>query len=117
MSDNAKEIQSHVDVEKFVHNVSERRNWQLNQDADFLSMLIEGLELNLDRLGFLQCPCRLSWDDREKDKDIICPCVYAEEDISEYGHCFCSLFFDEDYDFTNSEPSSIPERRPENLYP
>lgn len=111
------EQRSHMDVRQFVHNVADKRQWKLNRDEDFLDMLVEGLQANLERLGYLQCPCRLSWDDRQKDKDIICPCVYAADDIAEYGHCFCSLFFSSDYDFDTQEPSSIPERRPEHLGP
>ena len=106
-----------IDVEKFVHSVAHKRHWSVNQDGDFLGMLIEGLQSNLERLGYLQCPCRLSWDDRQKDRDIICPCVYAEQDIAEYGRCYCSLFFDPSWDFDSEETASIPERRPEELFP
>jgi ferredoxin-thioredoxin reductase catalytic subunit len=106
-----------VDVVSFVHAVAKKRGWKLNGDADFLDMLVEGLQVNSERLGYLQCPCRLSWDDRSKDRDIICPCVYAADDIAEYGHCFCSLFFSADFDFSSQEISSIPERRPEHLFP
>lgn len=108
---------SSMNVSQFVENVASRRGWVLNKDQDFLSMLVEGLEANYARLGYLQCPCRLSWDDREKDKDIVCPCIYAQADIDEYGHCYCSLFFDAEYDFTDNDPTSIPERRPENFFP
>lgn len=107
----------HIDVSAFVQNVAEKRNWKLNEDTEFLQMLIEGLQANLNRLGYVQCPCRLSWDDRTRDADIICPCVYASEDIEAFGHCYCSLFFSTSYDFSAEEPSSIPERRPEHLFP
>jgi ferredoxin-thioredoxin reductase catalytic subunit len=106
-----------IDVSQFVHNVAKNKGWHLNGDAEFLQSLIEGLEMNLQRLGYLQCPCRLSWDDREKDKDILCPCVYAADDIAEYGHCFCSLFLSPEFAALRTEPASIPERRPENLFP
>ena len=107
----------HIDISAFARNVAEKRGWKLNEDSNFLAMLIEGLQANLDRLGYLQCPCRLSWDDRTKDADIICPCVYAADDIDSYGHCYCSLFFNESFDFTTEEPSSIPERRLQHLFP
>ncbi|PKL21232.1 MAG: ferredoxin:thioredoxin reductase [Spirochaetae bacterium HGW-Spirochaetae-4] len=106
-----------IDVGQFVHNVAKNKGWSLNGDAEFLQSLVEGLEMNLQRLGYLQCPCRLSWDDREKDKDILCPCVYAADDIAEYGHCFCSLFLSPEFAALGTEPVSIPERRPENLFP
>lgn len=106
-----------VDVPQFVHNVAAHHGWELNRDAEFLRFLVEGLESNVERLGYLQCPCRLSWDDREKDKDIICPCMYAPDDIAEYGHCFCSLFLSPEFAAKDVEPTSIPERRPEELFP
>ena len=108
---------SKIDVAQFTRNVAKANSWVLNQDKEFLDSLIEGLEMNLDRLGYLQCPCRLSWDDRAKDRDIICPCIYAKEDIKEYGHCFCSLFLSEEFDQEHNEPQSIPERRPAHLFP
>jgi ferredoxin-thioredoxin reductase catalytic subunit len=43
--------------------------------------------------------------------------VYAEQDIAEYGRCYCSLFFDPTWDFNSEETASIPERRPEELFP
>ncbi|MDD3822993.1 MAG: ferredoxin-thioredoxin reductase catalytic domain-containing protein [Sphaerochaetaceae bacterium] len=106
-----------IDVSRFVRNVATKKGWVLNQDPDFLASLIEGLEANLLRLGYLQCPCRLSWDDPKKDKDIICPCIYAGEDIAQYGHCFCSLYLSEEFARSAAEPASIPERRPEHLFP
>ncbi len=62
--------------------------------------------MNLQRLGYYQCPCRLSWDDRTKDQDIICPCVYAHDDIAEFGHCFCSLYLSEEFDRSGEEPAA-----------
>ena len=82
-----------MDSNQFAKNVADTRGWTLNTDEEFLLMLLEGLDANFERLGYLQCPCRLSWDDRKKDSDIVCPCVYAADDIAEYGHCYCSLFF------------------------
>lgn len=109
--------QSAIDVRRFVHNVALKRGWELNRDEEFLSSLIEGLEANLARLGYLQCPCRLSWDDRQRDRDIICPCDYAEADIAEHGHCFCSLFLSHAYAARGEEPTSIPERRAPERFP
>ena len=106
-----------IDVARFVDNVAKKKGWRLNRDAEFLQSLIEGLQANLERLGYLQCPCRLSWDDREQDKDILCPCIYAIEDIAEFGHCFCSLFLSPEFAELGEEPASIPERRPEQLFP
>ncbi len=106
-----------IDVNEFVERVATSYAWVLQPDKTFLQELVEGLETNLERLGYLQCPCRLSWDDRTKDRDIICPCIYASDDIAEYGHCFCALFCSPEFIAKGLEPTSIPERRPEHLFP
>ncbi|MDK2916192.1 MAG: ferredoxin-thioredoxin reductase catalytic chain, partial [Euryarchaeota archaeon] len=36
---------------------------------------------------------RLRSDDPEKDRIIICPCIYHEKEIEEQGTCHCRLFF------------------------
>ncbi|MDD2296451.1 MAG: ferredoxin-thioredoxin reductase catalytic domain-containing protein [Sphaerochaetaceae bacterium] len=106
-----------LDVNAFVQRTAKVYGWEVQPDKTFLDELVEGLEKNLERLGYLQCPCRLSWDDRTKDRDIICPCTYAAADIDEYGHCFCALFCSSEFIKKGLEPTSIPERRPEHLYP
>lgn len=106
-----------VDTHAFVKKVAAKRDWALNKDEEFLGNIVEGLLMNLQRLGYYQCPCRLSWDNRAKDADIICPCVYAKDDIAEFGHCFCSLYLSKEFDRSGAEPTSIPERRPQEKFP
>ncbi|NHJ01210.1 MAG: ferredoxin:thioredoxin reductase [Candidatus Heimdallarchaeota archaeon] len=107
MSDNKKALN---DVKSYVEKIAERNNWILNPDKETLQNLIEGLMVNINRYGYYNCPCRDSQEDRNLDKDIICPCRYSEPDIREFGHCYCALYFDEDYDFSKSV-EMIPERR------
>ena len=97
---------------KYVKMVAEHRNWILTSDKEFLDGLVEGLAINLERFGYRSCPCREAWEDKEKDKDIVCPCTYAEPDIKEYGHCYCGLYFSKDYLEKGGQPRKIPERRP-----
>ncbi|MFP4564181.1 MAG: ferredoxin-thioredoxin reductase catalytic domain-containing protein [Spirochaetia bacterium] len=101
------------DAWKFARMVSKHQGWKLNGDEQFLRDLIEGLHTNKKRLGYYLCPCRLGSGDKEKDKDIICPCDYARPDIEEYGHCYCSLYLSEEFYESKEKPKSIPERRPE----
>ncbi|MHA1650716.1 MAG: ferredoxin-thioredoxin reductase catalytic domain-containing protein [Candidatus Helarchaeota archaeon] len=97
---------------EYVEMVSKHRGWPLTPDQEMLEGLIEGLAINLERYGYRSCPCREAWGEKEKDRDIICPCSYAEADINEYGHCFCSLFWSNEYLTKGGKPRSIPERRP-----
>lgn len=108
---------SSADVRTFVESVADHKGWLLNRDEEFLADLIEGFKTNYSRYGFFQCPCRDSFGDRAKDKDIQCPCAYAAEDIAEYGQCFCGLFLKPDFYETHGEVDGIPERRPEELFP
>ncbi|ADN03023.1 ferredoxin-thioredoxin reductase catalytic domain-containing protein [Spirochaeta thermophila] len=100
------------EARRFVERAARKRGWAINPDERFVSFLVEGLARQRDRHGYYLCPCRESWEDREKDRDVVCPCVYAEADIAEYGQCFCGLFFSREAAREGREAGSIPERRP-----
>jgi len=105
------------DVLDFARRTADYYGWKLTADADFLSTLCQGLLKNYRRHGFFLCPCRDSWGDHSHDRDIMCPCEYSFEDIKEYGQCFCGLFLSEKFSASGSDPSSIPERRPDEKFP
>ena len=112
-----KSEKSTPEVRKFVESVAHHKGWILNRDDPFVGHLVEGLKTNYARYGFFQCPCRDSHGDRQKDKDIMCPCEYAQADIDEYGQCFCGLYLDPDFYSSHDDIDGIPERRPEELFP
>lgn len=85
--------------------------YNLNPDREFTMELVDGLAANEDRYGYMACPCRLASGDREKDMDIICPCDYREEDLSEYDTCFCGLYVTDPVVRGEKKITSIPERR------
>ena len=100
------------DVLKYIKQVSEKRNWNIHPNSDgTLDLLVDGLTTNFNRIGYFNCPCRDSEEDIKIDRDIVCPCDYAQPDIEEFGRCYCALFFDPEYDFSKSI-EMIPERRP-----
>ncbi len=74
--------------------------------------LLEALLINKDRYGYMTCPCRLASGDREADKDIICPCVYREPDVKEYGSCYCNLYVSKEWNEEAIPHAYVPERRP-----
>jgi ferredoxin-thioredoxin reductase catalytic subunit len=84
----------------------------LNQDWKIVEPLLEGLLKNGERYGMRTCPCRLAAGNREKDKDIICPCIYAKPDIEQYGACYCWLFVSDEWNEMKIPHVQIPERRP-----
>jgi ferredoxin-thioredoxin reductase catalytic chain len=90
----------------------EEKGYYFNKDKKRVSGLLEGLLVNKDRYGYMSCPCRLAAADREWDKDIICPCVYREPDVAEYGSCFCNLYVTREWNEETIPHVYVPERRP-----
>jgi ferredoxin-thioredoxin reductase catalytic chain len=108
------------EVEKLfemLKKVQEPKGYYFNNDRKRVMELLEGLLINKDRYGYMCCPCRLAADDRGKDKDIICPCVYREEDVKEYGSCYCNLYVSREWNEGIVPHEYVPERRPPERLP
>jgi len=103
------------EVEKLyemLKKVQEPKGYYFNRDREKSLDLLRGLLENKKRYGYMSCPCRLATGDREKDKDIICPCVYREPDVKEYGICYCSLYVSKEWNEGKIPHVYVPERRP-----
>lgn len=92
--------------------VQEPKGYYFNRDKERAFELLEALLLNKERYGYMCCPCRISAEDREKDKDIICPCVYRGPDVEEYGSCYCNLYVSREWNEGEIPHTYVPERRP-----
>lgn len=90
----------------------EAKGYYFNRDRERTFDLLRGLMTNRDRYGYMACPCRLASGEREKDRDIICPCVYRAPDVEEYGACFCQLYVSQSWNDGEIEQVQVPERRP-----
>jgi ferredoxin-thioredoxin reductase catalytic subunit len=85
---------------------------QLNRDKEYVLEILEGLLANEARYGYRSCPCRLASGIKERDSDIICPCVYSDPDIKEYGSCYCRLYVSKEWNEEKMKHVKVPERRP-----
>lgn len=83
----------------------------LNPDNSFTFALIGGLAVNRKRYGYESCPCRLASGSMETDRDIICPCDYRDDDVAEFGACYCALYVSRDIAEGKRKLKPIPERR------
>ncbi|MDY0039330.1 MAG: ferredoxin-thioredoxin reductase catalytic domain-containing protein [Desulforhabdus sp.] len=104
-----------MDVEKLYEMLKasqEKKGYYFNKDKKKVFELLEGLIINRERYGYMCCPCRLASNDREWDKDIICPCVYREPDVREYGSCYCNLYVSREWNEELIPHQYVPERRP-----
>jgi ferredoxin-thioredoxin reductase catalytic subunit len=97
---------------EMLKKVQEPKGYHFNADKDMTIPLLESLLTNKERFGYMACPCRLANGDYEADKDIICPCVYREGDIKEYGACYCALYVSKEFNEGSVEKQVVPERRP-----
>lgn len=90
----------------------EPKGYFFNNDKERVFELLDALLENKARYGYMACPCRLASEDREQDKDIICPCVYREPDVAEFGSCYCNLYVSKEWNEGKIPGEYVPERRP-----
>jgi len=91
---------------------AESQGIQLNRDKEYVMEILKGLLTNESRYGYRSCPCRLAAGAKEKDADIICPCVYRDPDIKDFGSCYCRLYVSKDWNEERIKHVRVPERRP-----
>jgi ferredoxin-thioredoxin reductase catalytic subunit len=104
-----------MDVEKLyemLKKTQEKKGYYFNKNKERVFELLEALIINKKRYGYMACPCRLASENKEHDKDIICPCVYRKPDVIEYGSCFCSLYVSKEWNDEKIPHDYVPERRP-----
>jgi len=90
LEDNSQKIEELIkEYEKYARE----HGLKLNPNRQAVEFLIKGLLENEKKYGQRYCVCRRITGDPEKDKKIICPCVYASGEIEEQGHCLCGLFY------------------------
>jgi ferredoxin-thioredoxin reductase catalytic subunit len=97
---------------EMLKKAQEPKGYYFNIDKERVLDLLKALIANKDRYGYMACPCRLASGDKENDKDIICPCVYREPDVEEYGSCYCNLYVTTEWNNKKIPHHYVPERRP-----
>ena len=99
-----------------LRRIQEPKGYYFNWDREKTFQLLRALLTNKQRYGYMSCPCRLAAGERETDKDIICPCVYREPDVKEFGSCYCNLYVSEAWNTGAIERRFVPERRSASHY-
>lgn len=99
-------------LHEILSKYAESQGIRLNKDKAFVLDILQGLLTNEARYGYRSCPCRLAAGVREKDADIVCPCVYRDPDIKEFGSCYCALYVSREWNEETIGHSQVPERRP-----
>lgn len=94
----------------------EAKGYYFNRDRERTFDLLRGLLANKDRHGYMACPCRLASGKRDKDRDIICPCIYRKPDVDEFGACYCQLYVNQSWNRGEIDHVQVPERRPSDKF-
>lgn len=102
------------EVEALFNKLSEfkKRGYFLNPKIELTRGLVRALLKNEKRFGYQLCPCRLSGGSKELDLDAVCPCDYRDQDLLQYGVCYCGLYVSKEVVDGQKTIGSIPERRP-----
>ncbi len=87
------------------------RGYYLNPDLSMTDPLLESLLVNEERYGYQFCPCRLATGDYARDRDAVCPCDVRDQDLYEYGCCYCGLYVSREVSMATKAIQTIPERR------
>ena len=101
-----------TELYEMLKKVQEPKGFFFNRDKDWALTILNDLLVNKKRYGYTSCPCRLATGDRDKDRDIFCPCAYLQEDVKEYGSCYCNLYVSREWNEGKIEHQYVPERRP-----
>lgn len=102
MTNNNKE-EEEIKIRQMINDYVSNSPYRLNPDAKIVDRVVKGLVMRKMKYGHPYCPCRLVMGDFEKDKKIICPCVYHIEEVERDGECHCNLFVSVNYHIKNNE--------------
>lgn len=95
-----------------LQKINEPKGYFFNRDREQTLALLAGLIANRQRYGYMLCPCRLGQEDRDADRDIVCPCDYRSPDVAEFGSCYCGLYVSREWNDGTIPRVYVPERRP-----
>jgi len=104
------------DLHDMLKKGQEAKGYYFNRDRERTFDLLRGLLTNKDRHGYMACPCRLASGTRDKDRDIICPCIYRKPDVDEFGACYCQLYVNQSWNRGEIDHVQVPERRPSDKF-
>jgi ferredoxin-thioredoxin reductase catalytic chain len=82
-----------LELKKKLKEYADSVGLKLNENEKALEGIINGLLRNKKFKGDVYCPCRTVTGNKEKDKEIACPCVFHRGEIELQGKCKCTLFW------------------------
>ena len=80
------------EIRKRLEAYLEGKDFYFNADPEMVGSILKAMAKRREKHGEDYCPCRRVTGDAEKDKEIICPCVFHLDELKKDGHCHCYLF-------------------------
>ena len=90
MDDNKE--QEEIKIRKMITDYAAHSSYKLNPDTKTVDRVVKGVGDAQDQIRVRILSVPIGYGDAEKDKKIICPCVYHVEEIEREGECHCQLF-------------------------
>jgi len=78
--------------DEWIRKFARKKNYSINPSWMFYTNLKLWLIETLKIFGKRYCPCFEPSGDPEKDRKMLCPCKYIENEIERDGMCHCKLF-------------------------
>lgn len=83
----------HVEeIRKRIEEFLKDKSYSFNPDPDIVNSILKAMTKRYIKHGKDYCPCRVVTGDKEKDEQIVCPCVFHQREVEDDGHCHCMLF-------------------------
>jgi len=89
---NTSEEASIKEILEWAERTAAKKGWRVNPNETASQATLKGLLANQRMYGRRYCPCRRVTRNPEKDKAIICPCIYSADELEQDGICLCELF-------------------------
>jgi len=79
-------------LKKELQEYADKSGIHFNPNEKVVDGIIKSLLTRKEKMGDAYCPCRVPTGNVEKDKEIVCPCVFNRGEIGLQDHCHCNLF-------------------------
>ena len=77
---------------KWIDKYAKIKNYSVNPNPMVSTNLKIWLTEMSEIYGQRLCPCFDPSGDKDRDREMLCPCKYVDKEIEEYGTCHCALF-------------------------
>jgi len=81
-----------IELKKSAQEYAKSAEINLNPNEKIVDNILKRMLIIKEQKGETYCPCRVVSGNKNKDKEIICPCVFHRGEIELQGHCHCNLF-------------------------